>query len=1192
MQEPPDEQAVDPTQQQPMTDSAPQQQPTVSTNQTNEGRPRSRPQSPEQLCGWLEKKAGPLKRWKTRWFSHDERRSQLLYWRTPQDATPLGQVQLTDATFSYPLELQEEQEQGTFYIHTPQRTFILKAESHDLMMYWLQQLQLRRWQHRIQRGDTHTTVEFLPQVKVPVELVGQKAASRGSPGQRSPLNISLKHPIIEFQNLCLRGKSVSQLDQAPVTHLTPDTPTQVTANKETVSQDTANQETVSLDTANQVTVSLDTAILDTANQEMLSRDTPMEDMTSQDIVSPDTPTQDTANQKTASEDTHSQVANQETAPENTHSQVANQKTASEDTPIPDTANHDTPFLDTPTCHPANEEVDSPNTPTIYDTANEKACCLDTPTHDLANDNTHVIIIPTIEVANGQLVQDTSETTTQETASLASLCNIDSANQKLDSQDTPSEDITNGDVALQDKDVNEITNQDTPSLHTSCHNSSLDTPSIEIVNQIAALLDMDISSKEIANQQASLFKTTKATANQRSGFHTLPAQTRISTLRALRRRKGLSALLSPDHPGPDRTARLEMQVDTLQQELRKQEELVLSLYRALELSQREKRVCAEYLSVSGEEQKMEVLRHRERLVAKLQGEVAELQQRLKERDTQVCELQESVQLLLQKNQAKQEVVLKLSQQLADTHTLAYETHTLADETHTRADETHTRAATQGQEEKDTHLKEEIRHLKDDLEAYRTQNKFLNSEIHHLTELWRQSSQQEKSLMFKCAYLEASSCQKESRYLALLQQLRESVTSGAHTHSHSHSHTHSHSHSHTLRNLIDDALQGALSLSPAREFDAYGFKLVPDYEAADMQLLMRMNALELRTRTLLQEKGQRPLLDRWAQLLSNPAPNPAHTLSPSPELKALLRGGVPQEFRARVWRWLVFVRTRAVRESHPDRYRLLTQRSQSAPTAAAHQIQLDLHRTLTTNQRFSSHSSPAHEQLRRVLLAFSCHNPQVGYCQGLNRLAALSLLVLEDEEEAFWCLVAIIEAIMPPDYYTKSLLGYQVDQCVFGELLSAKVSRVSAHLDAHGVEVAHVTVSWFPSLFIELLPSDILLPLWDAFLYEGSKVLFRYALALLKYKEEEILKLKDATELFQYLFFFTKTIADAGRLRNIAFGDFNPLSKRHLRGRRAWHRDRLEAELRAQEAGLQEQSSQHAKRHDISLHDVASDDDDLN
>lgn len=43
---------------------------------------------------------------------------------------------------------------------------------------------------------------------------------------------------------------------------------------------------------------------------------------------------------------------------------------------------------------------------------------------------------------------------------------------------------------------------------------------------------------------------------------------------------------------------------------------------------------------------------------------------------------------------------------------------------------------------------------------------------------------------------------------------------------------------------------------------------------------------------------------------------------------------------------------------------------------------------------------------------------------SRLAAIALLVLENEEDAFWCLVAIVEAIMPQDYYSKTLIASQV------------------------------------------------------------------------------------------------------------------------------------------------------------------------
>jgi hypothetical protein len=35
---------------------------------------------------------------------------------------------------------------------------------------------------------------------------------------------------------------------------------------------------------------------------------------------------------------------------------------------------------------------------------------------------------------------------------------------------------------------------------------------------------------------------------------------------------------------------------------------------------------------------------------------------------------------------------------------------------------------------------------------------------------------------------------------------------------------------------------------------------------------------------------------------------------------------------------------------------------------------------------------------------------------------------NEEDAFWCLVYIVEQLMPPQYYSKQLVGAQVDQVI--------------------------------------------------------------------------------------------------------------------------------------------------------------------
>eukprot|EP00959_Pyramimonas_sp_CCMP1952_P390092 8175004-Pyramimonas_sp.AAC.1 len=60
----------------------------------------------------------------------------------------------------------------------------------------------------------------------------------------------------------------------------------------------------------------------------------------------------------------------------------------------------------------------------------------------------------------------------------------------------------------------------------------------------------------------------------------------------------------------------------------------------------------------------------------------------------------------------------------------------------------------------------------------------------------------------------------------------------------------------------------------------------------------------------------------------------------------------------------------------------------------------------------------DRLFRVLVAFSRHRPQVGYCQSMNFVAAFLLLVME-EEAAFWTLVTLVEDILCADVYAPSL-----------------------------------------------------------------------------------------------------------------------------------------------------------------------------
>uniref|UniRef100_A0A8C8VFM7 TBC1 domain family member 2 n=1 Tax=Pelusios castaneus TaxID=367368 RepID=A0A8C8VFM7_9SAUR len=593
-------------------------------------------------------------------------------------------------------------------------------------------------------------------------------------------------------------------------------------------------------------------------------------------------------------------------------------------------------------------------------------------------------------------------------------------------------------------------------------------------------------------------------------------------------------LARERSSHEKVAVLQQQVLALTEEVKSQKELVKLLHKALEAAQQEKRASSTYLTAAEDQDRLELVRHKVRQIVELshrvealETEKKELEQGLALRDSRLEELQRHVQLLMDKNQAKQQVILKLTEQVVlDLSDEEQEAHAVPTETLYKQ-------------------QEEMEHLKDDLDAYRTQNQFLNSEIHQVTKLWRSVAEKEKVLLMKCARLQACTCQAQTKYLLLLRKLQEGspgLASGD---------------AEVVRSLIQEALQWdateeveeALQLNPISEYDDYGFLTIPEYEVEDWKLLAKIQALEIRSNNLLSHVvAEKPLLERWAGMTE---------LSPSAELKGLIRCGIPMEHRPRVWKWIVS--QHLCHRQPANHYKKLLHQCEATDHPASRQIELDLSRTLTNNRHFASPTSQLIPKLRRVLLAFSWQNPAIGYCQGLNRLAAIALLVLEEEESAFWCLVHIVENLMPADYYSNTLIASQVDQRVFKDFLSEKLPRLMAHFEQHRIDVSLITFNWFLVAFVDSLISDILLPIWDAFLYEGTKVIFRYALAIFKYNEEAILRIHDSMELYQYLRFFTRMIGDGRKLMSIAFNDMNPFPMKVLRNRRTMHRAQLEAEL---------------------------------
>jgi hypothetical protein len=84
------------------------------------------------------------------------------------------------------------------------------------------------------------------------------------------------------------------------------------------------------------------------------------------------------------------------------------------------------------------------------------------------------------------------------------------------------------------------------------------------------------------------------------------------------------------------------------------------------------------------------------------------------------------------------------------------------------------------------------------------------------------------------------------------------------------------------------------------------------------------------------------------------------------------------------------------------------------------------------------------------------------------------------------------------------------------------------------VALSCTSWFMSVFIGVLPIETVLRVWDSFLYEGPRALYRYALAVFKLGEGEIRKYGPGDgELFMAVQNLPRRCLDANTLHDIAF-----------------------------------------------------------
>ena len=120
-----------------------------------------------------------------------------------------------------------------------------------------------------------------------------------------------------------------------------------------------------------------------------------------------------------------------------------------------------------------------------------------------------------------------------------------------------------------------------------------------------------------------------------------------------------------------------------------------------------------------------------------------------------------------------------------------------------------------------------------------------------------------------------------------------------------------------------------------------------------------------------------------------------------------------------------------------------------------------------------------------------------------------------------LCAIVERILPLDFFSPSLISSRACPLVLLDYVQEMLPKLHSHLTTLGVDLGAICFSWFLSLFTDCLPIEVtpfisttfasadsfpqtLFRVWDVFMVDGIDVLFRVAFAILRSNEQELLE----------------------------------------------------------------------------------------
>ena len=247
----------------------------------------------------------------------------------------------------------------------------------------------------------------------------------------------------------------------------------------------------------------------------------------------------------------------------------------------------------------------------------------------------------------------------------------------------------------------------------------------------------------------------------------------------------------------------------------------------------------------------------------------------------------------------------------------------------------------------------------------------------------------------------------------------------------------------------------------------------------------------------------------------------------KLKERTRKGVPDSLRSYVWQLF------AEKDKYYEKDIFQKLESIKIKEELDTVIIKDLDRTYPNCQLFKDKYGNGQRKLYKVLSNYSKYNTATGYVQGMGFIAAVFLTYM-DEESSFFMLHSLMKKYELEGFY---LPGFPELKKTFYILLNLEkkfIPKIYELFKKEGMIPSMYASEWFICLFSRNLEFNGLVRIFDVFILEGYKVIYRFSLAFLKLKENEFLKGKDGLASIMQTINQCLENVDIENLFKIAFG----------------------------------------------------------